>query len=65
MKKFRLGERIWVATPKKVEERKVGTIMAIEKSVKGSRYTIEWETDLEDGKRPKYLSHEIVSLNPE
>jgi Domain of unknown function (DUF1918) len=62
VRKFILGDTVWVATPKLPAERRAGTITRIDKRGDQPRYTIEWETyvDETDGKSVRYWEREIV-----
>ncbi|MBO0887891.1 DUF1918 domain-containing protein [Candidatus Bathyarchaeota archaeon] len=62
MRKLRVGDSVWVATPKLAIERKMGTIVSVERKRKEPRYSVEWETYvLETGKPIKYSARELVS----
>ena len=58
-----MGDRVSVVAPKLPIERKVGTIVSIDKKRKEPRYSVEWETYITEtnGKHYKYPASEIVS----
>ena len=65
MSTVRIGDLVWVKTPRRISERKVGTIMEMRKTKHGVRYVVEWEPVVVDlpNHRTEYLSNEIAKAN--
>jgi hypothetical protein len=62
MKRFNLGDRVWVKIPEKPVERKVATIRAVKNAGKHTLYGLEWEIDLSEttDKDPTYTAQELL-----
>lgn len=66
MSRIRPGDRVYVKKPSILTERKIGTIVAAKNSPKGTKYFVEWETDLTEkpnGHHPGYRANEIVPIS--
>ena len=65
MPNIRVGDLVSVKSPRRVHERKVGTIMAIRRTKQGVRYVVEWEPVVVEPPNPRaeYLSDEVVKTH--
>ena len=62
MRRFHLGDRVWVKIPEKPVERKVATIVGVKTSGNDTLYRLEWEIDLSEtrDRQPEYSAQEIA-----
>jgi len=62
LRRFQLGDRVWMKIPEKPAEPKVATIVGVRTSGKDTRYSLEREIDLSEtsDKQPEHSAQEIA-----